>query len=144
MPWKVNGERWHLGDKGFPPGKQVRWERGLLSQLLDLVRKLEPNIEIAWTAHDAILLRVPGITRAWAQLRTKDPAGLDCRFHARKGQFNLAQLEPLGVSPRIDGHRADTDILHFLFQQPGHLHPARLKELLAEDLSGFREGSTKR
>ena len=24
MPWKVNGQRWHLGDKGFPPGKKVR------------------------------------------------------------------------------------------------------------------------
>src|SRR5262249_22569959 len=39
MPWKVNGERWHLGDKGFPPGQKVRWERPVLSRLLDLVRR---------------------------------------------------------------------------------------------------------
>ncbi len=32
MPWKVNGERWHLGDKGFPPGKKVQWDRALLRQ----------------------------------------------------------------------------------------------------------------
>ncbi|HZU34259.1 MAG TPA: excinuclease ABC subunit A, partial [Gemmataceae bacterium] len=144
MPWKINGERWHLGDKGFPPGRKVHWERSLLSQLLDLLRELEPNIEVTWTGRDAILLRVPGVTRAWAQFRTKDPQGLDCRFHARKGQFNLAQLEPFGVSPSINGHRSDTDILRLLFQHPGHLHTAKLKELLAEDLRGFREGKAKR
>ena len=21
MPWKKDGEKWHLGDKGFPPGR---------------------------------------------------------------------------------------------------------------------------
>ena len=29
MPWKINGERWHLSDKGFQPGKKVEWDRGL-------------------------------------------------------------------------------------------------------------------
>ena len=49
MPWKLNGERWHLGDKGFPPGKSVRWDRALLRQLLDLVRQVEPGLEVAGT-----------------------------------------------------------------------------------------------
>jgi len=25
MPWKVNGEKWHLGEKGFPPGRKLQW-----------------------------------------------------------------------------------------------------------------------
>ena len=44
MPWKVNGERWHLSEKGFPPGKKVKWDRALLSRLLGLVREVEPGI----------------------------------------------------------------------------------------------------
>src|SRR5262249_8204190 len=48
MPWKVNGERWHLGDKGFPPGRKVYWERGLLKRLLDLVKSVEPALQIDW------------------------------------------------------------------------------------------------
>ena len=27
MPWKVNGERWHLSEKGFPPGRKLYWDR---------------------------------------------------------------------------------------------------------------------
>ena len=37
MPWKVNGQRWHLGEKGFPIGKRVVWDRSLLPRLIELV-----------------------------------------------------------------------------------------------------------
>src|SRR5262249_40094007 len=54
MPWKLNGERWHLGDKGFPSGKKVRWDRSLLARLLELVRSVEPLLEVRWDTRDAI------------------------------------------------------------------------------------------
>jgi excinuclease ABC subunit A len=139
MPWKLNGERWHLGDKGFPPGRKVRWERPLLARLLDLVRAVEPQLEVRWDARDAITLKVPGVSRGWAQWRTKDSEGLDCRFLGKKGQFNLSQLEGLGVSPEITHHRGDGDMVHLLFQHDEHVQPQRLKELLREHLRGFRE-----
>jgi excinuclease ABC subunit A len=142
MPWKLNGERWHLGDKGFPPGRKVRWERPLLARMLDLVRAVEPQLEVRWDARDAITLKVPGISRGWAQWRTKDTEGLDCRFLGKKGQFNLSQLEGLGVSPEITHHRGDGDMLHLLFQHDEHVQPQRLKELLREHLRGFREMSS--
>src|SRR5262249_10115287 len=41
MPWKVNGERWHLGEKGFPAGRKVRWDRALLPRLLQVLREIE-------------------------------------------------------------------------------------------------------
>ena len=99
---------------------------------------IDPEVEVRWDARDAISLRVPGIGRSWAQWRTKESHGLDCRFLGKKGQFNLAQLEGVGVSPAI-AHRNDGDVLRLLFQQPQHVPAARLKELLAEHLRGFRE-----
>src|SRR5205823_14605297 len=48
MPWKVNGERWHLSEKGFPAGQRVRWDRRVLPRLLELMRESEPNIDIKW------------------------------------------------------------------------------------------------
>jgi hypothetical protein len=69
---------------------------------------------------------------------TKLSHGLDCRFRGQRGQFNLSQLEPFGVSPKI-AHRADGDELRLTFQHLDHVHPAKLKELLAEHLRGFRE-----
>jgi excinuclease ABC subunit A len=139
MPWKLNGQRWHQGDKGFPPGQKVRWERGLLSRLLDLVREVEPGVEVRWDARDAVTLKVPGVSRGWAQWRTKDPHGLDCRFLGKKGQFNLAQVEGIGVQPAVGHHRAEGDVLRLVFQRADQMPPARLKELLREHLRGFRE-----
>jgi excinuclease ABC subunit A len=139
MPWKVNGQRWHLGDKGFPAGKRVAWDRTLLPRLLDLVQEIVPDLHVDWDARAAISLRIPGISRAWAQWRTKEAFGLDCRFVGKKGQLNLSQLEGLGVSPGIHSHRADVDLLRLVFQRADHAPAAKLKEVLGAHLRGFRE-----
>ncbi|HZT82301.1 MAG TPA: excinuclease ABC subunit A, partial [Gemmataceae bacterium] len=139
MPWKVNGERWHLGEKGFPPGRKVKWDRGLLPRLLELVREVEPGLEVKWDAREAITLKVPGVGRGWAHWRTKDPEGLDCRFLGKKGQLNLARVEGIGVHPSINGHREEGDVLRLLFRHAEEVPAGRLKELLAEQLRGFKE-----
>jgi excinuclease ABC subunit A len=139
MPWKVNGQRWHLGDKGFPPGKSVKWDRALLPRLLDLVREVEPNVEVTWDVRDAITLRVPGINRMWARWKTKEPGGLDCRFLGKPGQFNLSRIERFGVEPTIQNGRNDGDLLQLVFQHNEQVHATELKELLREHLAGFRE-----
>ena len=76
-------------------------------------------------------------SRGWAQWRTKDADGLDCRFLGKKGQFNLSRVEGVGAAPAsIDANRDDGDVLRLVFQ---HLEPsqaAKLKELLAEHLRG--------
>ncbi|HYV34564.1 MAG TPA: excinuclease ABC subunit UvrA, partial [Gemmataceae bacterium] len=139
MPWKVMGQRWHEGDKGFKPGKTIMWDRGLLKRLIDIVRSVEPKIEIEWDTRDAIKLKVPGIGRSWAQWRTKDFRGLDCRFLGKKGQFNLSQLDGLGVQPQIAGHRAESDVVRLVFQQAEQMPGGKLKQVLTEHLRGFRE-----
>ena len=140
MPWKVNGERWHLGEKGFPPGRKVQWDRALLKQMLELAAQVAPSVEVRWDVQHFITLRVPGVKRWWAQWQTKQAAGLVCFFLGKKGQFNLSRLEGLGAaSASIDSKREDSDVLKLVFQ---HLEPsqaAKLKELLAEHLGGFRE-----
>jgi excinuclease ABC subunit A len=139
MPWKVNGQRWHLGEKGFPVGRRVVWDRSLLARLVELVKEIDPALEVQWDSRAAITWRVPGISRAWAQWRTKDSHGLDCRFQGKKGQFNLSRIESFGDSPSVCGHRTDSDIVRLVFQHNEHVHAAKLKELLAEHLRGFRE-----
>ena len=139
MPWKLNGERWHLSEKGFRPGVKIRWERNVLSKLLALVREVEPQVLVEWEARDSITLRVPNVARAWATWRTKDSEALDCRFLGKRGQFNLAQLEGIGLSPEINHERNAGDQLRLQFQQLDHLPAAKVKQLFAEHLRGFRE-----
>jgi excinuclease ABC subunit A len=143
MPWKVNGERWHLGDKGFPPGRKVRWERAVLARLLQVVHDIEPGVEVQWHNREAVTIRVSGVTRGWAQWRTKDPDALDCRFLGKKGQFNLAQVEGVGVGAAIGHHRGDGDVLRLRFQHLSQVQDPRLQALLVEHLRGFREAFAK-
>jgi excinuclease ABC subunit A len=139
MPWKLHGERWHLGEKGFPVGRKVRWDRAVLPRLLALAREIEPALEVRWDNRDAITLKVPGVRRGWAQWRTKEAAALTCRFLGKKGRLNLAQVEGLGVHPAVDGHRAEGDVLRLHFQTLEQVQNPKLKQVLAEQLRGFRE-----
>jgi excinuclease ABC subunit A len=138
MPWKLHGEKWHLSEKGFPPGRKLYWDRAILPRLVSLVRSIEPKLEIKWDTRDSVTMRVAGVSRAWALWRTKSNDALDCRFVGKKGQFNLARLEGLGGSPELLPHR-EGEILHVAVQQ---IQPAQLvkwQSVLTEHLAGFRE-----
>ena len=95
-------------------------------------------MQIDWEGRAAITLRLPGITRGWAQWRTKDTHGLDCRFVGKKGQFNLSRVEAFGDHPELHA-QGDAEILHLVFQREEHVHATRLKDILAEHARGFRE-----
>jgi excinuclease ABC subunit A len=139
MPWKLNGERWHLGDKGFPVGRKLRWERSVLSRLLQIIREIEPDLQVSWDVRDTINLKVPGVGRSWAYWRTKDPVGLICRFLGKKGRLNLAQVEGLAAAAQLDVKRPDGDVLRLTFQHLDPAKTARLKEILTDHIKGFRE-----
>jgi excinuclease ABC subunit A len=139
MPWKLHGERWHLGEKGFPPGEKVRWERSLLPRLLELTKEVVPGVQIGWNSRNSISLRVPGISRSWGHWRTKESDALDCRFLGKRGQFNLSQVEALGERSTIHGNRVDGDVVRLRFRHVEHLQPEKLKAFLHEQLNGFRE-----
>jgi excinuclease ABC subunit A len=140
MPWKLNGERWHLGEKGFPPGKRLLWDRAILPRFLSIVKEVDPSIEISWDSRDSILLKVGGIGKAWGRIRTKDNEALDARFLGKPGQFNLERLERIGQNPSLTADRADGgESMRLLFQKEEEMPRARLKELLKAHRDGFVE-----
>jgi excinuclease ABC subunit A len=139
MPWKINGERWHLGEKGFRPGVKLRWDRAILPRLLALVREVEPQVIVDWDSRDGIMLRVPEVSRGWGHWRTKDNEALDCRFLGKRGQFNLSQVEGFGASQEINHERGDGDVVRLLFQQAEQIPAGRLRQFLADHMRGFRE-----
>jgi excinuclease ABC subunit A len=140
MPWKKDGEKWHLSEKGFPPGRRVKWDRNLLPRLLKLVREVEPKVEVKWDTRDAILLYLPGCSRNWTRWKTKDADALECRFVGKPGQFNLSRIEKFGVDPTLEGDRNDGgELMTLRFVHADQLHPAELKKLLAEHARGFLE-----
>jgi excinuclease ABC subunit A len=140
MPWKVNGERWHLGDKGFPPGRKMYWDRSILPTFLAMAKTAVPGLEFLWDARDAITLKVPGVNKGWGRVRTKDNAALDARFLGQPGQLNLARLEGIGKDSTLTADRADGgETMRLLFHRAEEMPAAKLKAVLAEHARGFRE-----
>jgi excinuclease ABC subunit A len=138
MPWKIAGEKWHLGEKGFPPSRKLQWDRAILPRLIAIMKEVEPKVEIAWDNRIATSFRVPGISRAWAAWRTKESQALICKFLGKKGQFNLSQIDRFGLEPTLKPHK-DGEVLQLNFRNDNHLHAGPLKELLKQHLAGFRE-----
>jgi excinuclease ABC subunit A len=138
MPWKLNGEKWHLSEKGFPPGRKIHWDRAILPRFLELVRKIEPAMEVKWDTRDSISMRLPGVSRAWAFWRTKAAQALDCAFLGKSGQFNLTRLEGLGGSPGLYPHRSG-EILRIAIRELQPAQLAKWQAILTEHLAGFRE-----
>ena len=116
----------------------MAWDRALLPPLLQLVRAVEPKVEVQWDNRLAVAFRVPGVKRAWATFWTKNPDGLDCRCLGKKGQFNLSQVEKFGLRHELAPHK-EGELLRIVFQHENHLHAPQLKELLRQHLQGFRE-----
>jgi excinuclease ABC subunit A len=138
MPWKINGERWHLGEKGFPPGRRVQWDRSALPRLLELLREVEPRLTISWETRDSITVRVPGVNRAWAALRTKASAALEVKFLGRRGQFNLARLETVGATAELSSYKTNGEVFKFSVKNLIPAQVTALRKVLREHLEGFR------
>ena len=140
MPWKKDGEKWHLGEKGFPPGKGVRWDRALLPRLIKLLREIDPTLEWKWDVRDAITVRQPGASRFWARLKTKEHDALEIWFVAPRGHATLSRFENFGRNVTLENDRADgSEVLKLWMVTGNHLQTSELKPLLAEHLKAFRK-----
>ncbi len=140
MPWKQDGEKWHLGEKGFPPGKGVKWDRPLLPKLLKLLKDVESKIEVNWGTRDAITIRVPKIGRFWVRIKTKEAVAMEVWLVAKPGQFNAARFEGVGRDAVVEGDRQEgCDLVKLRFVTGDEFDAKKLKPILAEALRGFRE-----
>jgi excinuclease ABC subunit A len=135
MPWKVNGERWHLSEKGFPPGKKVKWDRRALPKLLELVQGVAKNIIVKWDVRDRISLRAgddgPIIAYWWTKLADT----LDCRFVVPKGVFNLSRVEGLAGTVSIRQEKAGEDVIDLYFTSLEQIDGKKLSSFVKEVLA---------
>ncbi len=140
MPWMKDGEKWHLGDKGFPPGQGAKWDRALLPKVLKLLREVDPTLEFKWDVRNAVSAYPKDAGRFWARLKTKERDALELWFISRPGQVKIAQFEDFGRDPTVERDRADgTELLKIWLSTSGHFDAARLKPLLAAHLKAFKK-----
>ena len=138
MPWKINGEQWHAGEKGFPPGKKPKWDRAVLAKFLQLLKEVEPNLDVKSDIRDAITVRIPGIGRFWVRIKTKEAASLEVWIVAPPSKFNVARFEGIGAAAKVDSDRQEgCDLLKLHFVLVEQLNARKLQPLLGELRKGF-------
>jgi excinuclease ABC subunit A len=139
MPWKKDGEKWHLGDKGFPVGRGAKWDRDLLPRLVKLLRDIDPALDFKWDTRDAVTVYPAGAKRFWARLKTKESDALEVWFTGRRGAAKVSQFEGFGDAA-VEGDRNNgTEALKLWLSAAHHLDAARLKPLLAAHLKAFKK-----
>jgi excinuclease ABC subunit A len=140
MPWKKDGEKWHLGEKGFPAGKKLKWDRAALPAMLKVLREIEPDIDVKWDSRDHILLRVPGISKGFAWFRTKESDALVCNLVMPPGLFNLARVEAFCRHAELSSDRSNgTQVLKLDIVSPEPLRSAGFAKFAKEYLEGYRK-----
>jgi excinuclease ABC subunit A len=138
MPWKKQGEKWHLSEKGFPVGKKVSWDLAILPRFLSFVKEVDPRLEIKWDVRDAITIRPAGSSRFWCRIKTKEAAALEVWLVGRRGQINLSRVEGIGRDAEIEAERNDgAEVLKLRFINSDDLKPAKLLPLLVEHRKAF-------
>jgi excinuclease ABC subunit A len=135
MPWKVNGERWHLGEKGFPAGRKVNWDRRLLPKLIETISSVGQDIEAKWDLRDAVTFRT-GQGGQFAKIWTKRDDACDLQFSSPKGLFNLSRLEAAGAAHcEIDQSKDGKDTLLFRFRSVDQVNSRALASIVSEIVS---------
>jgi excinuclease ABC subunit A len=138
MPWKKDGEKWHLSEKGFPLGRKLRWDRSVLPRLLAVLKDVDDSLEYKWDVRDAITIRPAGSSRFWCRIKTKESDALEAWFIGTRGQMNLASVEGIGRDPSLEGDRTDgSEVLKLRFLAMDQLQPAKLKVVLKAHLKAF-------
>ena len=139
MPWKLQGEKWHTSEKGFPPGKPPKWDRALLPRLLDLIRDVEPKCIFKYDVRDAITIRVSESSRFWCRIKTKEIAYLECKLITKPAQCNATRFEGIGNDVAINSDRQEgCDVITITFVKSDHFSIRKLKPILLDVLVGFR------
>lgn len=139
MPWKKHGERWHLSDKGFPIGKPVKWDKGLLTRLISVLREIDPSLEFKWDARDFVTVQPAGCSRFWCRIKTKQATALEIELVSPFGQVNLDRFEGIGSTiTTADDRMVKSTLAKLSFVKSQHLPLNKFKPVLEELLSAFR------
>jgi excinuclease ABC subunit A len=137
MPWKKLGRVWHLSRKGFPPGRNVRWETEVLEELLEILSETAPAGQFLWNNQQLVHLIPPGRREPWASIQTKRPEWINLVLAGPKGKMAFGRAADLGCDREMDGSRDDRDFVKIRFRTVEDLQRGDLRRFLQEHLNSL-------
>ncbi len=137
-PWRQLGRTWHLARRGFPVGKQVRWEMNVLEKLLELLGEVAPKAEFLWNNKQ---VRADSRARPARSLGGGADQEARCGLFAsdgpegplRDGTDHRTGLQSRDGRPPPEHRRDSAEVPH-----PGRSGPRQFAGVLAEAFGGER------
>ncbi|MSR57568.1 MAG: excinuclease ABC subunit UvrA [Planctomycetaceae bacterium] len=134
-PWKVLGRKWHISRKGFPSGKRVAWEPGVLEKLFELLQTTIPAGLFDWSNKQVVYFQTPDVATFRAAIHTKRRGGVDLLLLCPAGRVALGQISQLGDEREISPATAGSEQIKIRFHDSEQLRAPELQRLLG-DASG--------
>ena len=138
MPWTIDGKAWHLGAKGFKPGRKVKWDTAVVPAVLECIEAASPDAVFDWKSRDSVKRRFPDVGMAWARLTTKQNAALELHLTGPVGAYNLSQFDTLGADQQL--HSGDNwDRIVLTFRHAADIDATALSNFLGEHAVEFEQ-----
>ncbi|MDR3232546.1 MAG: ATP-binding cassette domain-containing protein [Planctomycetaceae bacterium] len=132
LPWKALGEKWHFLDKGLSGGTKRRWNISLLTDLFDIIKKVNSELLFVWGHQCEVPVYRTGREKSGIPLcmvNTKRAAALILDIFVPKSSVTLKQIAKLGSTPEVKSFNTDCDAVRLYFTKESELE-LKKKELI--------------
>ncbi|MDR1924128.1 MAG: ATP-binding cassette domain-containing protein [Planctomycetaceae bacterium] len=146
MPWKVLGEKWHFLPKGFIDNNKPAWETTLLTEIIEIIKSIDPKLKIIWTNKLLVTIYKNGQQNQqtdtsdeskqipWIKIHTKRTDAIYVELYVDKNAVLLDEVKPLGFDPFIAADNKNYDIVQLKFRKKNELKKRELKNLIKKTL----------
>ncbi len=141
-PWKKLGQKWHEMQKGFPAGKKILWDVGVLKQLCKKLESIAPDGEFVWTNQLLVHFVVPQQREPWATIHTKRAQSLELILTGPKDVVTFGRITEFGCDQKLDATRPERDLVRISFRTAVDLRKGDFTVFLKEHLTGILQAAT--
>ncbi len=132
QPWKVLGRDWHLSRQGFPARGRVKWEAGILEELIQLLDEAAPQGDYFWKNKQVVNLTRKGDDKVWASFTTKRRDAVQLTLTGAKDALTFGQVADLGCDRVLDATDPQQDSIRIDFRTVEEVQNPKLLYMLKE------------
>jgi len=132
QPWKTLGRDWHLSRQGFPAKGRVKWEAGVLDELIKVLDQAAPGGDYYWKNKQVVNLTREGDNSVWASFTTKRRDVVQLTLTGAKDALTFGRITDLGCGRELDATHPDFDSIRIDFRTVEEVQNSKLLPLIKE------------
>lgn len=103
LPWQADGQRWHTKDSVDRAGQPIRWERKILTKVIDAIEAIDGFAPTNWDNRSIVEVCGPVKSRGWfLHAITAETWLLKLKFRVPRRTFTKSQLQSIVELPTLN------------------------------------------